>query len=367
MKTSFARLFEVRVRHDYRHSGKNVDFACEPTLGCATELARHGLHFRVLDTGFAVFGELDGEGPALRRPLGHGVVLRFWMRARTDEAIRVTDLDDDESRWRPGSRILVFANDQTLDVGGGERSLCSAGERASAADLVALRPLRFTLRRETNLAVPRLRVLDSHGLTVIDETVTPLHTVAGGTGRVEHAVDLSGFGEGEYRLRLEGTAEDVFHGSDERAPDTAVGLIEIGHDGTIPTDARVQTADGAPTGRKFQVRFAARSARWRYVVSRQRPAEADELKVSGPSAGPSFGNSELVSDDPAKSERVERFAAFQPTPFVDLPVRGISLRRTVIVDGLPVTVDLRTNLPSPSPAAIVTAEGEAFADTYVFL
>ncbi|MBI5852952.1 MAG: hypothetical protein HZB39_18230 [Planctomycetes bacterium] len=367
MKTTFARLFEVRVRHDYRHSGKNVDFACEPTLGCATELARHGLHFRVLDTGFAVFGELDGEGPALRRPLGDGIVLRFWMRARTDEATRVTDLDGDASRWRPGSCILVFANEQALDVGGGERSLCSAGDRASTADLVALRPLRFTLRRDTDLVVPHLRVMDSRGLTVIDETVRPLRAGAGATGRVEHAVDLSGFGEGEYRLRFEGTAEDVFHGSDERTPDTAVGLIEISHDGTIPIDARIQTSGGAPTGRRFQVRFGARSARWRYVVSRKRPMEADELTVSGPSTALSFGNSELVRDDLASSERIERFAASQPTPFVDQPVRGISLRRTVIVDGLPVTVDLRTNLPSPSPAAIVTAEGEAFADTYVFL
>lgn len=348
MRLAYQPLFRIRLRHAYYTDGiSRNDFSLVPTPACRTLLDQYGLVFRPGADGGALYAsvEPDSSPATLLKPLGDdNLRLAFLLTPLQPQVLNMTHLP----RHKPRREVFYFDNLRDDQTNGRLHLSDSIADARLGAPLRLLTAPAYSYRFDPPV--------NAATLNLTDRFANPVHTVSFRLPKPddlisEYRLDLSGVSKltaGRYHLSDDhGGGEDFYYDPGLFGHDV-LGIMEIFSrtDRLTPDQSnRVPNAycflDGAAlTGLDaYTLQFERRATIWRYVVTKQYPANditLDGLTVTGP----------VTFTKTTTGERA-LFTSVDPVPFQQTP-RGIVLQH----DG----TKLR-DLPNPSPTAPLQAHG----------
>lgn len=279
MRIVYQALFRVRLRHLFYPSGSSDgDFVAEPAPETARALAGHGLVFRPLADGWAVYAEVEpgSSPPRLLRPLGEdGLRLAFALRPAHAHVWSISELPG----YRPGRDVFCFDNLRD-DQEGGRLHLgdAVAGARVGAAvPLVSGESLTYGFTPAVDAAT--LTIDDRFGDTAATAAFSSPEPTS------EYRLDLAAarLAPGRYTVSDDHGGSLAFYYDPElsRRP---FGVVEIFSD-PVPAAYRFLDGDELTGAGDYTLQLAARATSWRFNVIKKYAAGGfapADLTIAGP-------------------------------------------------------------------------------------
>lgn len=363
MRTVFRPLFRVRLRHSFYASGRSRgDFLAAPAAATRRALARHGLIFRPLADGWAVYAEIepDSSPERLLRPLGaDGLRLTFLLLPANPHLWNISELPE----YRP-SRSVFYFNNLRDDQDGGRLYLGDsvAGERlGEALPLVAGGIYTHRFAAPVEAASVTLADLFGNPVATISFALPP------GTSTSEYRLDLTAAGRlapGRYSASDDHGGSAVFYYDSEIFAGRPFGAVEIfSRTDTLTPDASdlvpaaYRYLDGDQlSGVDYSLQLERRSTTWRYHVVKKYSVDGfalEDLEITG----------DVAFDPPSvDSER----AVFTSTAAVPLA----ESRRDLALTTTTSPPEKIRDLPNPAAATPLAAEGSPpgfVSEIYVYV
>ena len=343
----FTRLAKVSIRHAYyNHAhgpfarGECPDCRAVPTRSTEELMMKLHLHFQSARSGFSVLYD-ESRKDLLERSLWRFLRRRdttrlsFALVFENPYFVNFTALPIDTS---PAGRNFYLSNVEARSAADGARVL-HAGEHVDEAHLVRVVPAPWPV--DVSEAVDEVHVVDVTGETVLckprcvpqalTRTKAPDDVTCGDAAAHEDGpevcldtlyLDLSALPRERYTVRKVGdgaTLEELTVVQDAAHP-RALGLVDLfltdpGDPGPGVFPIRLDGGAGmeiVPVD--YQIRFAARSTFWRYlVVPYEQPGSFADLRVeSAASPKAAFEDPEPVELDNGAS--AYRFKSSRPIP-----------------------------------------------------
>jgi hypothetical protein len=311
MQSAYAKLFRVRLRHSFYASGESVDdFRVEPAPASRRTLQEHGLVFRPLDDGWAVYAEVepDSSPPTLLRPLGIDALrLSFLLLPKNPYLWSISDLP----AHRPG-RSVFYLNNLRGDPADGRLHLGNsvAAERVGEAlPLIAGETYTYLLATPKNTA--SFQIDDLFGNTLGTDSFT-LPDAA--TSTQEHRLDLTKIqrlAAGLHTVHEDDGGWQIFYYDPQLFAARPFGVVEIFSrtdtltpDGIDLVPVAYRFLDGdVLTGVEYTLQLDSRATSWRYNVVKKYGADGlqlEDLSIAGPVAFTKSVESDravFISDD----------------------------------------------------------------------
>ncbi len=294
MRTVYATLFRVRLRHSFYASGESVDdFRVEPAPATRRSLLEHGLVFRRLADGWAVYAEIepDSSPESLLRPLGtDGLRLTFLLLPKNPYLWNISDLPE----HRPGRSVFYF-NNLRDDQADGRLHLGDsvAGTRVGEAlSLVAGESYTYLLAPPKNAAL--FEIDDLFGNT-LDTASFALPDPAESTS--EHRLDLTKIkrlAAGRHTVSDDGGGSKTFYYDPDVFAARPFGVVEIfsrtdtltpDKSELVPADYRFLDGDELTGVDTYTLQLESRSTSWRYNVIKKYGSNGfplAHLSIDGP-------------------------------------------------------------------------------------
>ncbi len=353
MRIAFKPLFRIRLRHSFYATGHSVrDFAVEPGAATRRTLSDHGLVFRRLADGCAVYGEVEPGSDPLRllRPLGDDALrLTFLLQPANPYLLNISELPE----HRPGRSVFYF-NNLRDDQEGGDLHLGDSVADARVGDAIRLVTGETCTYRFASPVHDAVLVLFDLFDNTVFATSFSLPDPAATTS--EYRLDLRQAGHlvpGRYTLRDDRGGGESFYYDPEIFANRPFGAIEIFSRTDVAPAYRFLSGDQLLGVRDYVLRIESRATRWRYHVVKKYSANGfplDALAISG----------EIAFHKIVDAERAI-FTSTVPVP--------LSERRQALAlqgeDGSPVR-----NLPNPAadtPLQADAAPGSFISEMYVYV
>lgn len=269
LKAEYATLFRLETYHRFRFdsAGNRVehkpDLLFKPTPECRKYLRNYRLLVKPTDEGFHILGQVKDANtspPKLLIPIDEGVKFTFTISLLNPYFTNFSNLPIEDTR----EKLYRFTNLQE-NVGIDLSLSKSAGGYVSGADLVPIKPKRFTAEIDISPPVSQTQVLvkDRRNNVVIDKNV--MLDMGTTSSKGVYNTYLTAFEDGIYIQTIDGV-DDTFFSSDHCFTNSIFGVVEI-FNGSEPPDAyKFINSAGEITPVTYVIPFAARSCIWKYYL-----------------------------------------------------------------------------------------------------
>lgn len=284
MRTTFTRLFTVRIRHGFYADGRaRGDLTGRPLPATAALLDALGLGFRALADGFTVYGETDGATPPrLLRPLGAAPLqFAFLLEPAHAYLASMTALP----AFRPARQVFCFDNlrEDIADSRAHLGDAIAARRLGDPVDLVTAPSVTYRFAAPVNAAT--LTVRDGFGAAVHTEAFAlPNPADRTDAHRIALAqIDATPFGR--ISIEDDGGGRMALRYAPDLGAARPLAIVDIlsstagltpGLD-RVPAAYRFLAADGSVTSREFHLQLEPRATTWRYNVVRKYAADDSTL------------------------------------------------------------------------------------------
>lgn len=357
LKYGYMTLFQVEASHTFYldYEGNKVDhkpdLLFKPTSECRNILKNYRLIFKSSKEGFRILGQvkdIDTSPHKLLIPIDEGVKFTFTISLLNPYFVNFSQLPIENTR----GKLYRFTNLQESVMAGAISLSKIAGSPVSSADLMTIKPKRFTTEIDIPPPTTQTRIIlkDRKNISILDEKVN----IDPNTGKGIINTDLSSLEDGIYSLTIDG-AEETFFSSDHCFTNTIFGVVEIFNGSEPPESCRFINTTDEITPVTYIIPFAARSCIWKYNLVQRVHTISDPMSIT-------ITNQSGLSFIP---ESIQEYNEY----IVQLPFRSddeIELRCKD--NNCTINFPESSEIPQPSFANIKFDENDhIFIDSYIYI
>ncbi len=350
----FEKLFDVKIRHDYYTKGDCGDFIIIPTEDSLKTLKNFGLLFKSYENGFQVLYRAFKDGTIQPlKPIDTDIRLTFMLKPVNKYLVNFSDLP-----VKGMTEKIYYFDNLTLNKSAANELLLvddTIKKYAYEKDTVFLKSTIYNYDEATGSASQDLKITDAQGVNLnppIDETVNAI------VGRVTKQFDLKKYGQGLYKLFVDGSATpfQTFYVDDKLLFEGIFGIIEIFKNSSVPADYVFANTAGVVSSKTYVLQFHRRATFWKYILVKKYNTTLPNVTLQS-GATTLNGVPHSLPDGTAAS-------LFEFTTTNDLketPVANIKLNSngTAVIQ----------NLPNPTVDLIKpdTGSSKIFSEIYVYI
>lgn len=236
MSSTITEILSVTISHSYFNGGICQNLAISPLSGTSTWLKRMNYTTRLYKNIFSIYNAFSN----LSFKNTHTNDLYFYIISSDATFTNYTDI--------PFERI---PNEMYFFTNSGQQSNLQASKSVSQTDRVLSTGLSF------NYPVPQINnvkvvILDAHNNQIISTIVNGLTTDL-------VYLDLTEFGEGYYKMRIDNQQEIPFIATDGNQPNGTIGILRIDL-------ALIQSQSLQLLPRRYTIDYSARAVYWQYQI-----------------------------------------------------------------------------------------------------
>jgi len=248
----FQELLELEIKHDFFQAGQfsRGKVKLTPTEGTLKELARNGLQYRSMASGFLLgYASTDSYTPVedIEKP----VHLSVLLDVEDSRFLNYTDLpfefDDNE---------IFYFNNKSLEKEDTEHKNLSLDQYVSPEDKIEICSSMIIYDFEEEQYGTEVQVVNALEEIVFEEILED--------GAISCEISLLGEPEGKYSILIDGLEEKSFFLY--TGLKKIFGVIDIIIDKDDFSDYALFDSNGALVKQAYNIRFATRSVRWQYVL-----------------------------------------------------------------------------------------------------
>ncbi|MCU0435219.1 MAG: hypothetical protein MUC87_17315 [Bacteroidia bacterium] len=330
-------LFSISFTHEYFSLGGSFVLPV-PTAQTQQQLKRLGWVVRTAGNELVVAAETDATG-RLRATPAPETMLRFWLKITDQHFVNYTDLPEGSQK-----KLMYFGNQ---NANASDPSKLHTGNAVSDTDFILPHTSVFDTPDEGTLVLR-----NTAGQTIAQATATPPRTTL-----ALHHTD-----EGRHQPALnDNNLQPVCLGIPEMGLH-AKGMIEI----SLAANAAQPciTPDDKPASAQYRIHFAARSVRWKYLltgngIDTYTQLAITDLRRTQYFTGPE--NATLINGSKALV-----FTSPDNIRFSDKPNGAFQLRRNCIPGGNAGSV-VFDRLPRPAPDMLHGNSNQYYSEIIVHL
>jgi hypothetical protein len=330
-------LFSVSLTHEYFSNGGSF-VQLVPTAETQRVLKSFGWFVRTGNNNLLAAAETEADG-SLRFAPPADTVLRFWLDITDGRFVNYTDLPSSAAK-----QLLYFSNtgSNTTDA-----TLLHEGAAATEANTIQPHTTRFATPDEGTLALR-----NRSGSIVAQTASTPPHTV----------LPIHPTAEGWHQPALNDTLLPPLCLGIQPMGLNAKGMVEI----SLATDAAQPciTPDNKPAGTAYRIHFAARSVRWKYLVTGAGIDTYTQLAITDIRRTQFFTGPETTTL--INGSKALAFTSPESIRFSDKPNGAFQLRRNCVPGGNAGTV-VFDRLPRPAPDLLHGSSAQYYTEIIVHL
>lgn len=330
-------LFSVSLTHEYFSNGGSF-VKLVPTTETQRVLKGFGWFVRAGSNNVLVAAETEADG-SLRFAPPADTVLRFWLDITDGRFVNYTDLPAATAK-----ELLYFDNRQGNAT---DAALLHESPAASAANRILPHSARFATPDAGTLSLR-----NRSGSIVAQSASTPPHTT----------LPLHPADEGWHQPALNDTLLPPVCLGIQPIGLHAKGMVEI----ALAPDAAQPciTPDNKPAGTAYRIHFAARSVRWKYLVTGAAIDTYTQLAITDLRRTQFFSGPETTTL--INGSKALAFTSPESIRFSDKPNGSFQLRRNCVPGGSAGTV-VFDRLPRPAPDLLHGNNTQYFTEIIVHL
>jgi hypothetical protein len=248
----FQELLEFEIKHDFFNAGvfPRGKINLKPTEGTLKELSRNGLQYRSMPSGFLLgYASTDSYTPIedIEKP----VHLSILMDIDDSRFLNYTDLpfEFDDNK-------VFYFNNRSLDKDDTEHKNLSLDQYVTPEDKVEICSSVIIYDFDEEQFGTEVQVVNALDEIVFEEILDD--------GAVSCEISLINEPEGKYSILVDGLEEKSFFLY--TGMKKLFGVIDIIIDKDDFSDYALFNDEGALIKQTYNIRFAARSVRWQYVL-----------------------------------------------------------------------------------------------------
>lgn len=248
----FQELLEFEIKHDFFQAGifPSGKVKLTPTEGTLKELARNGLQYRSMPSGFLLgYASTDSYTPIedIEKPV-HLSILLDVMDSRF---LNYTDLPFDFEE----NKIFYF-NNKSLEKDDTEHRNLSLDQYVSPQDKIEICSSMIIYDFEEEQYGTEVQVVNALEEIVFEEILED--------GAVSCEISLLEEPEGKYSILIDGLEEKSFFLY--TGMKKIFGVIDVIIDKDDFSDYALFDSEGSLVRQTYNIRFGARSVRWQYLL-----------------------------------------------------------------------------------------------------
>lgn len=347
----YRELFNIEFLNSFYSSGKCADLLLVPTSSCNRLLHSLGLRYIATPSGGKIFGKADRTGPAnnpkfiLKYPVPENTKFSFLVKIinKSFETFTQTKLDRQMDQYYYFNNLLnnISADNFPLLVKD------TSSKKVGVTDLVIVKSGTFSFSH-TNAANEQ-----SSQLELVENGEKLQQVLKNNGGRYNFSFDLAKISQGILKFSIEGNPQTSFYNLYPAEGKDFFAIIEIFHRTALPAAYRFLENDNSIISKSYQVAFANRSTRWRYLVTKKFNMDVSAVSVQKTGAPP-------IGFDPQVALPSGQFSV-SSSAMVQLkeePVTGIALKdqtnKTII-----------EHLPNPALTYLKREGADLFSDIFI--
>jgi hypothetical protein len=248
----FQELLELEIKHDFFQAGvfTNGKIKLRPTEGTLKELARNGLQYRSMPSGFLLgYASTDSYTPIadIEKPVHLSILLDVVDK----QFLNYTDLP-----FEFADNEIFYFNNRSLEKDDTEHKNLSLDQYVSPEDKIEICSSMIIYGFEEEQYGTEVQVMNALEEIVFEEILED--------GAVSCEISLLGEPEGKYSILIDGLEEKSFYLY--TGMKKIFGVIDIIIDKDDFSDYTLFDNEGALVLQNYNIRFGARSVRWQYVL-----------------------------------------------------------------------------------------------------
>ncbi len=249
MNSTFSKILELSLKHNYYNNGLCPDFSIKPTAQTKDLLKRLRCIFKATTNGFFLSCDNLAKEIMPQILIKGNTRLCFIMELRKTNFLNFTTLPS-----RSGGKDIYYIHNE-----GKNKEL--------SMKTVAMYPSVFTYKFPATASETSLLVKDSEGKTYINESYTNKDQE-----EYSASIDLGSPSSGLYHFNVSGRDEDEsIYISNESLGNGIFGLIEI----TLPVDSNSKNPI------VYQYQFNAKSLVWEYHLLFSKDYDSHSFEITG--------------------------------------------------------------------------------------
>lgn len=248
----FQELLDVQIKHDFFEEGvfPAGKVRLTPTEGTLKELARNGLQYRSMVSGFMLgYASTDSYTPIadIEKP----VHLSILLDVVDQRFLNYTDLP-----FEFDDNTIFYFNNKSLEKDDTEHKNLSLNQYVTPEDKVEICSSIIIYDFDEEQYGTEVQVMNALEEIVFEEILED--------GAVSCEISLLGEPEGKYSILIDGLEEKSFYLY--TGLKKIFGVIDIIIDKDDFSDYALFDDDGGLVSQVYNIRFGARSVRWQYVL-----------------------------------------------------------------------------------------------------
>jgi hypothetical protein len=347
IQVKYASLFEVVFLHDYYKDELCRDIIVTPSPACQQTLRQLGWRIVNTDTGCKVFGKVTEVNNVdfLNIPVPENTRLVFLLQLRNRSFGTFTQL----SLSKKQDEYFYF-NNLVTNLGQGNTPLLVANagsKKVSDSDLLRFERNSYRRSHTSNALTHTGEVRFTDNGELFSQKLD------NNKDQFNFSLDLREATGGRASFFLDGNKQDDFYLEDSGVGTDCFGVIEIFHRAALPDTYRFVNSNRSVATKKYQIRFANRQTKWRYVVTRKFNIQVDEVKIKKTNGGG-------IDFTAQGGTPVGQFilTSNTPVPLKEEPVTGIRMSDQN-------NKELMAHLPNPSLSVLKQEGNELFSDIFI--
>lgn len=344
IRIKYKALFTLEFIHPFYKSGKCPDIALIPSADCDALIKSLGLHFLPTDFGGKLFAKVD-DGDKIKNPLPEGTKFTFLLKLQNRLFQNITDIN----LIRPAQSYYYFNNLAANLSASNDPLLVSntTNKIVTDSDVMTFAAGSFSFTDNSTAAT------ETGVLSLTDAGETLSQTLNNSANIFNYSFDLNKASTGRVKFAIDGVEKSSFYSINSQELADLFGVVEVFNKSTLPAENLFQNADNSINTKNYQIPFANRATKWRYIINKQFNLSVNSVTVAKTNGTTiNFG---LASGAPAGT-----FIAISNAPLklTEEPVTGIKLTDNT-------NKVLIANLPNP-PLNLVKTEGsDTFSDILI--
>ena len=271
MKVAYAKLFEIKLYHQYYADKLCPDFQIVPTAECSQLLSNYRLRSQATPSGFMVFASIEDTNTleaTLAPALSDAIRFEFELRLVNNSFFNFTQLPLDLQ----SNQFFYFTNTNTNEkaIAGitGDQLLLSnaASDQVDANDVRRIMPY-FSNVKFTN-------PVNNYQFQVDGNNLGDPITLAANEVPFDYQLefrrkvgdDYVYISKGPHTLSRNGTDENIYL-SRSLTNQSPFGLISIEHSAQVDASYRLYNGSNQLTAKTYAIHFNSWSTIWKYVLN----------------------------------------------------------------------------------------------------